>query len=136
VDYGTRINSLKSISLLNYVGFLALVLRKVLQRKLKEAGHGFSWAEIKQDLEALQLTMLDENGKRLAVRSQCLGTCGKIFQAVGVAIPPDIQQAMDMLAEGQDWTLSPAEKQAGYPESTPLDLEVASPAGFEPASPA
>jgi len=27
-------------------------------------------------------------------------------------------------------------KEAGYPKSTPLDLEVASPAGFEPASPA
>ena len=75
-----------------FCSFLALVLRKVLQRKLEEAGHGFSWAEIKQDLEALQLTMLDENGKRLAVRSQCQGTCGKIFQAVGVAIPPTIQE--------------------------------------------
>lgn len=49
----------------------------------------------------------------------------------------DVQQAMDMLAEGQDWTLAPEEKkEAGYHESTPLDLEVASPAGFEPASPA
>jgi transposase len=75
-----------------FCSFLALVLRKVLQRKLEEDGHGFSWAEIKQDLEALQLTMLDENGKRLAVRSQCQGTCGKIFQAVGVAIPPTIQE--------------------------------------------
>jgi transposase len=75
-----------------FCSFLALVLRKVLQRKLEEAGHGFSWAEIKQDLEALQLTMLDENGKRLAVRSQCQGTCGKILQAVGVAIPPTIQE--------------------------------------------
>jgi len=75
-----------------FCSFLALVLRKVLQRKLEEAGHGFSWAEIKQDLEALQLTMLDENGKRLAVRSQCLGSCAKIFQAVGVAIPPTIQE--------------------------------------------
>jgi hypothetical protein len=72
--------------------FLALVLRKVLQRKLEEAGHGFPRAEIKRDLEALQLTMLDENGKGLAVRSQCQGTCGKIFQAVGVAIPPTIQE--------------------------------------------
>jgi len=52
------------------------------------AWYGFPWAEIKQDLEALQVTELDEKGKRLAVRSQCQGNCGKIFQAVGVAIPP------------------------------------------------
>jgi hypothetical protein len=64
----------------------------VLQGKLEQAGYSFSWAEIKQDLEALQLTMLDENGKRLAIRSQCQGSCGKIFQAVGVAIPPTIQE--------------------------------------------
>ncbi|MFZ2444898.1 MAG: tyrosine-type recombinase/integrase [Syntrophobacteraceae bacterium] len=49
----------------------------------------------------------------------------------------DVQQAMDMLAEGQDWILNPDEKnQAKYPKSTPLDFEAASPAGFEPASPA
>jgi transposase len=75
-----------------FCSFLALVLRKVLQRKLEEAGHGFSRVGIKQDLEALQPTMLDENGKSLAVRSQCQGTCGKIFQAVGVAISPTVQQ--------------------------------------------
>jgi transposase len=73
-----------------FCSFLALVLRKALDRKLEEAGHGFSWAEIKQDLKALQVTTLDESGKRLAVRSQCQGACAKIFQAVGVAIPPTI----------------------------------------------
>lgn len=75
-----------------FCSFLALVLRKALQRKLEDAGHGFSWAEIKQDLQALQVTMLNESGKRLAVRSQCQGACGKIFQAVGVAIPPTIRE--------------------------------------------
>ena len=75
-----------------FCSFLALVLRKALHRKLEEAGHAFSWAEIKQDLKALQVTTLDESGKRLAVRSQCQGVCGKIFQAVGVAIPPTIRE--------------------------------------------
>jgi len=75
-----------------FCSFLALVLRKALQRKLEDAANGFSWAEIKQDLEALQMTMLDESGKRLAVRTQCQGACRKIFQAVGVAIPPTVQE--------------------------------------------
>lgn len=75
-----------------FCSFLALVLRKALHRKLEEAGHAFAWAEIKQDLDALQVTILDENGKRLAVRSQCRGTCGKVFQAVGVALPPTIRE--------------------------------------------
>jgi len=75
-----------------FCSFLALVLRKALHRKLEEAGHTFAWAEIKQDLDALQVTILDEKGKRLAVRSQCRGTCGKVFQAVGVALPPTIRE--------------------------------------------
>jgi len=47
----------------------------------------FKWADIKQDLKALQETVIEENSKSLAVRSQCLGTCGRVFQAVGVALP-------------------------------------------------
>ena len=46
----------------------------------------------KQDLEALQEVTIEEQKKRLAVRTECMGTCGKIFQAVGVAIPPTIRE--------------------------------------------
>ena len=31
-------------------------------------------------------------GKTLAIRSQCLGTCSKVFQAVDAAIPPTIRE--------------------------------------------
>jgi len=47
---------------------------------------------VKQDLKALQETVIEDNGKTLSVRSECLGTCGKVFQAVGVAIPPTIRE--------------------------------------------
>ena len=33
-----------------FCSFLSLVLRKELDRRLKEAGHNFEWADIKQDL--------------------------------------------------------------------------------------
>ena len=75
-----------------FCSFLALVLRKELQRLLDKAGHSFQWADIKQDLKALQETLLEDNGKSLRIRSQCLGTCGKIFQSVGVALPPTIRE--------------------------------------------
>jgi transposase len=77
-----------------FCSFLSLVLRKELDRRLEQAGHSFEWADIKQDLKALQEISLDDNGKRLAIRSQCLGTCGKIFQAVGVAIPQTIREIL------------------------------------------
>jgi transposase len=75
-----------------FCSFLALVLRKELARRLEVAGNTFEWSDIKQDLKALQETIIEEGGKRLAVRSQCVGTCGKVFQAVGAAVPPTIRE--------------------------------------------
>lgn len=75
-----------------FCSFLALVLKKELDRRLEQAGHGFEWAEIKQDLKALQEIVIEEEGKSLVIRSECKGTCGKVFQAVGVAIPPTIRE--------------------------------------------
>ena len=75
-----------------FCSFLALMLKKELYRRLDDSGHNFEWSEIKQDLKALTETVIEEDGKRLAVRSQCKGTCGKVFQSVGVAIPPTIRE--------------------------------------------
>jgi hypothetical protein len=75
-----------------FCSFLALVLKKELYRRLEAAGHSFEWADIKQDLRALQQITIEEGGKRFAVRTECRGTCGKVFQAVGVAVPPTIRQ--------------------------------------------
>ena len=75
-----------------FCSFLALMLRKELYRRLEAHGHSFEWADIKQDLKAIQETTIQDEGKRLAVRSQCLGTYGKVFQSVGVAIPPTIRE--------------------------------------------
>jgi hypothetical protein len=71
---------------------LALVLRKELQQRLNQAGYPFEWADIKQDLKALQQVEIEENGLRFAVRSEYKGCCGKIFQSVGVALPPAIRE--------------------------------------------
>jgi transposase len=75
-----------------FCSFLALVLRKELYRCLEKAGHSFEWYDIKQDLKALQEIVINDNGKSLAVRTECIGTCGKTFQSVGVAIPPTIRE--------------------------------------------
>jgi transposase len=75
-----------------FSSFLALVLRKELERQLNLAGHAFEWADIKQDLKALQQVTIEEGGMRVAIRSKCEGVCGKVFQAVGVAMPPTIRE--------------------------------------------
>jgi len=75
-----------------FCSFLALVLRKELEQRLNQAGHVFEWSDIKQDLKALQQVTLEEDGKCFAIRSECKGCCGKIFQAVKVALPPTIRE--------------------------------------------
>jgi transposase len=74
-----------------FCSFLALVLRKELDRRLKLHGQDFEWADIKQDLKSLQQVLIEDNGKSLVLRTECLGTCGKVFQSVGVAVPPTIR---------------------------------------------
>ena len=75
-----------------FCSFLALVLRKELGRRLEKAGHCFEWADIKRDLKALQEVRINDNRKSLAMRTECIDTCGKVFQAVGVALPPTIRE--------------------------------------------
>ncbi len=76
-----------------FCSFLSLALRKELYRRLEAAGHsGIEWSDIKQDLDVLQEITIEDNGKKLSIRTQCLGACGKIFQAVGVAVPPTIRE--------------------------------------------
>ena len=75
-----------------FCSFLALVLRKELEQRLADAGHQFEWSDIKQDLKALKQVEIHEGDTRFAIRSQSKGHCGKIFQAVKVALPPTIKE--------------------------------------------
>ena len=59
---------------------------------LDEASNCFKWSDIKQDLKSLQQIVIDKNGKSVAVRTQCISTCGKVYLAVGVAISSAIQE--------------------------------------------
>jgi hypothetical protein len=45
--------------------------------------------------QALGKTLAD-HGKSLALRTECIGTCGKTFQSVGVAIPATIRELCNM----------------------------------------
>jgi len=75
-----------------FCSFLALVLRQELQSRLKACGHVFEWSDVIADLDRLQVVQVEQDGKRFLLRSDVQGTCGKVFQAVGVAIPPTVQQ--------------------------------------------
>ena len=75
-----------------FCSFLALVLRQELQARLEGRGHKLEWADLIQDLDRLQVVEVEQDGKRFLLRTEAQGTCGKVFQAVGVALPPTVQQ--------------------------------------------
>jgi Transposase DDE domain len=75
-----------------FCSFLALVLRQELQARLEERGHAFEWADVISDLDRLQIVEVEQDGKRFLLRSEVQGACGKVFQTVGVAMPPTVQQ--------------------------------------------
>lgn len=74
-----------------FCSFLALVLRKELEQALDISGERFEWEDIKRDIKALQEMTIQDRGKTIVVRSRVEGCCGKVFQAVGVALPPAIR---------------------------------------------
>jgi hypothetical protein len=75
-----------------FCSFLALLLRYELQARLAARGQVPEWADVLQDLERLQYVEVEQEGKRFRLRTQLQGTCGRVFRAVGVAVPPTVQQ--------------------------------------------
>jgi transposase len=75
-----------------FCSFLALVLHKELEDRLEAAGRKFEWSDITRDLMNLQYAQVEQDGKRFLLRSESQGTCGPVFAAAGVALPPTVQQ--------------------------------------------
>ncbi len=74
-----------------FCSFLALVLRKALQERLQAKGYAFEWADVIADLDALQQVHVRYQDKHFLLRSETKGSCGKVFQAVGVAVPSTVR---------------------------------------------
>jgi transposase len=74
-----------------FCSFLALMLRKELQDRLTAKGCYIEWADLVEDLDKVQETTLEQDGKCFIVRSDMPSIAIKAFQAVGVAIPPRIR---------------------------------------------
>jgi len=75
-----------------FCSFLALVLRRALQERLDSKGSSLEWADILLSLDGLNETELNHQGKRLILRSDPKPTCTRVFQAVGVALPPQVRR--------------------------------------------
>jgi len=75
-----------------FCSFLSLVLMKELQDRVEQKGYALEWADVIRDLSRLQEIEIQQDEKRFLLRTDARGTCGKVFQAAGVAMPPTIRQ--------------------------------------------
>jgi hypothetical protein len=76
-----------------FCSFLALILRKELQRRCEVAGLKPEWAELLRDLDRLQDIELTKDGKTMVLRTPVSGSVGPLFKAAGVALPPNMRDA-------------------------------------------
>jgi hypothetical protein len=74
-----------------FCSFLALVLQKELADRCADRGFQPEWAEVLRDLDRLQEVELAQDGKRFILRTPVTGCAGKLFQTLGVALPPNIR---------------------------------------------
>lgn len=75
-----------------FCSFLALVLRKELDMRIEAIGETVEWLQVKQDLKRLHEVVIEQSGRKIALRTEALGDCHKVFKAIGMALPPTIRE--------------------------------------------
>ena len=74
-----------------FCSFLALLLRKELDDRLRNRKWKLEWNDVIRDLDNLVEMEIAINGKGYAFRGQTSGVANKVFQACGVALPPTLR---------------------------------------------
>lgn len=78
-----------------FCSFLSIVLKKALMDRLAAKGLVLEWADIVRDLEGLEEVQVTQLNKQFLLRSQIGSAGGKVFQVIGVALPPTIRVGID-----------------------------------------
>src|SRR3712207_4136328 len=71
-----------------FCSFLALVLRKELQNRCDVAGVTPEWADVLCDLDRLQETHVEKDGRLWRLRTEAVGAVPSIMKALRIALPP------------------------------------------------
>ena len=75
-----------------FCSFLALVLRKALEDRLAGARVKPEWGALLRELDRLQEIETKHEGKHFILRTPVTGNVGRVFQALGVPLPPNIRE--------------------------------------------
>ena len=72
-----------------FCSFLALVLQKELADLCRSHEVSVEWDDLIRDLDRLQEATIERDGKRITTRTHVEGQVGRVFQAAGIALPPN-----------------------------------------------
>jgi hypothetical protein len=75
-----------------FCSFLALMLQKELADLCHNHGLVIEWADLLRDLDRLQEATIAKDGKVITARTAVAGQVGRVFQAAGIALPPNLNQ--------------------------------------------
>jgi hypothetical protein len=75
-----------------FCSFLALMLQKELADLCQRHDLVIEWADLLRDLDRLQEATIEKDGKRITTRTAVAGQIGSVFQAAGVALPPNLRE--------------------------------------------
>lgn len=74
-----------------FCSFLAILLRRELERRMERRGFHAEWYDVLKSIEEVEEVTAEISGKEVVFRNELTGCAGKVFQAVGVAIPPPVR---------------------------------------------
>jgi hypothetical protein len=75
-----------------FCSFLALMLQKELTDQCQRHGLTIEWADLLRDLDRLQEATIEKDGKQITTRTAVAGQVGGVFQAAGIALPPNLHE--------------------------------------------
>src|SRR3954463_6455623 len=76
-----------------FCSFLALILRKELDERCRNAGLRPEWGDVLRDLDRLQEMTISQDGRQMTLRTPATGTIGPLFKAARMALPPNVRDA-------------------------------------------
>jgi Transposase DDE domain len=75
-----------------FCSFLALILRKELDERCRNAGFRPEWSDVLRDLDRLQEVAITKDGRQMTLRTPATGVIGPLFKAARIALPPNVRE--------------------------------------------
>src|SRR4051794_26622791 len=78
-----------------FCSFLALILRKELDERCRQAGFRPEWGDVLRDLDRLQEVEICKEGQQITLRTPATGVIGPLFKAARVALPQNVRETAE-----------------------------------------